>query len=39
MVPLYKASEVNCSENHAFNKELSYIQIEIEHIFRMLKRR
>lgn len=33
----YKAPEANRSENHAFNKQLSHIRIDIEYIFGMLK--
>lgn len=39
MVPPYKAPEANRSENHAFNKQLSHIRIDIEHTFGMLKGR
>ena len=39
MVLPYKASEVNCLKNHAFNKQLSYLQIYIKLIFGILKRR
>lgn len=39
MVPTYKAPETNRSENHAFNKQLSHIRIDIEHTFGMLKGR
>ena len=37
MVPLYKAPEANHSENKRFNKKLSKMQINIEHMFEMLK--
>lgn len=39
IVPSYKAPKVNNLENHTFNKKLSYIQINIEHTFGILKRR
>lgn len=39
IIPPYKAPEANHSENHTFNKQLSYIQIDIEYTFGMLKRR
>ena len=37
MIPLYKASEANHSENKKFNKKLSKVRIDIKHTFGMLK--
>jgi hypothetical protein len=39
MIISYKASEKNQSANWRFNKKLSRVRIDIEHVFEMLKER
>lgn len=39
IILLYKKPETNYLNNHAFNMQISYIQIDIEHIFQVLKER
>lgn len=39
MVLSYKVSKTNYLENYTLNKQLSHIQINIKHIFKMFKKR
>lgn len=39
IVLLYKELEINYLNNHAFNMQISYIKIDIEHIFPVFKER